>query len=173
MGTCVLNSPISSHSPNRCISWLSLIKKISKKNEYSFLFFPNGNKLLFLNLHNQGGRGHWIVFYTGAQSFITIIGLITLGTFIEFWLVGSELKESSNINLQIGQFCLSSLRMYPLISQHITGMQIVFVLNIVQSFCLDGRKIQRPMVYSINYVLTFIFEFKIFFRTKMYKTNRF
>ena len=39
----------------------------------------------------HGGRGHWAVYYTRHHSFIINISysLTNLGTFIEFWLVGS------------------------------------------------------------------------------------
>ena len=39
----------------------------------------------------QGGRGQWAVYYNSPQSiliYFLIVGLPTLGTFIEFWLVG-------------------------------------------------------------------------------------
>ena len=54
--------------------------------EFTFLFTRKKNL--------QGGTGHWTVNYTGTQSFITTLSYSlaqTLGTFIEFQLVGSIL----------------------------------------------------------------------------------
>ena len=50
----------------------------------------------------QGRRGHWAVYYTSPHSLIItfslFVGLTTLGTFIEFLLVGSLSRVSKRFN---------------------------------------------------------------------------
>ncbi len=44
----------------------------------------------FICNNNQGGKGHWDVFYTSPQSFnvLLFVGFITLGTLMNFdWLL--------------------------------------------------------------------------------------
>ena len=72
--------PFASWQPLRIIGFL---KKIIKGTALD----PNwSNDCLSL----QGGRGQWAVYYTSSQKFYNnVFKFVTLGTFIDFWLVGS------------------------------------------------------------------------------------
>ena len=74
---------------------------------------------LFILVVNSGGRGHWVVYYTGLQSFIKLFLFIfstILGTFIEFWFDGSFVDcpnvSTTNCNIHTGYYCVWSFGMY-------------------------------------------------------------
>ena len=47
----------------------------------------------------QGGRGQWAVYYTSSKNFYNnVFKFVTLGTFIDFWLVGSFSLAAKRFN---------------------------------------------------------------------------
>ena len=76
------------------------------------------------------GLGEILLFITIVPKVLLFVGSTTIGTFIEFWLVGSFswfrlLKGLTPIiNLQLGKFSLSSLGMYIILSAIVLSLYI-------------------------------------------------
>ena len=74
------------HSLN--LHWITKMKSLWTPDEKPDML--NGLKPVRVSMQYQGGRGHWTVYYTSPQRFKLFVGLTTLGTLIEYWLVGSK-----------------------------------------------------------------------------------